>query len=159
MKPASAARPETLEPDLALAHPGRDKQGAGCVGEAGGLRVEVECLVICRGSSCEVLRLLRQPGEGSSRSRQRFSADPIAVRQLSRLSIAGGISETLCLRERIGPAIDVLETVIPTSGTGNSEFMIVQLTSNGSIDPTFGTSGAQFIPFGTTSSPDTNTSA
>ncbi len=56
--------------------------------------------------------------------------------------------------------IDVLETVIPTSSsTSNSEFMIVQLTSNGSIDPTFGTSGAQFIPLGTTSSPDTNTSA
>ena len=56
--------------------------------------------------------------------------------------------------------IDVLETVIPTSSsTGNSEFMIVQLTSNGTIDPTFGTSGAQFIPFGTTASPDTNSSA
>ena len=56
--------------------------------------------------------------------------------------------------------IDVLESVIPTSSsTGNSEFMIVQLTSNGSVDPTFGTSGAEFIPFGTTASPDTNTSA
>ncbi len=56
--------------------------------------------------------------------------------------------------------IDVLESVIPTSSsTGNSEYMIVQLTSNGSVDPTFGTSGALFIPFGTTASPDTNTSA
>ncbi len=56
--------------------------------------------------------------------------------------------------------IDVLETVIPTtSTTGNSEYMVVQLTANGAIDPAFGTSGAQFVSFGTTAAPDTDTAA
>ena len=35
VKPASAARPETFNPDLGFAQPGRDEQGAGCIGEAG----------------------------------------------------------------------------------------------------------------------------
>ncbi|MHB1556492.1 MAG: delta-60 repeat domain-containing protein, partial [Isosphaeraceae bacterium] len=57
-------------------------------------------------------------------------------------------------------AIDVLETIVPTTpSSANSEFMIVQLTPNGAVDPSFGTSGAQFITFGTSSAPDTNTSA
>jgi uncharacterized delta-60 repeat protein len=50
--------------------------------------------------------------------------------------------------------IDVLASVTPSgSGSSLTEFLVVQLNSNGSIDTTFGTSGGTFIPFGTSSSP------
>ncbi len=49
-------------------------------------------------------------------------------------------------------SVDVLATVIP-SGSSSTDFLVVQLTANGSIDTTFGTSGFQLISFGTGSSP------
>ncbi len=49
--------------------------------------------------------------------------------------------------------IDVLATVTPTGGNVSQEMMVVQLTSTGAIDPSFGTSGFQFISFGTSTTP------
>lgn len=49
--------------------------------------------------------------------------------------------------------IDVLATVTPTGGNVSNEMMVVQLTANGAIDPSFGTSGFQFISFGTSTTP------
>jgi uncharacterized delta-60 repeat protein len=57
-------------------------------------------------------------------------------------------------------SIDILATVTPTTSGASSEFLVVQLTPNGSIDTTFGSAGGTFIGnFGTTSSPSTSTSA
>ena len=49
--------------------------------------------------------------------------------------------------------IDILATVTPTSpSSSSSEFLVVQLTPNGAIDPSFGTSGFQFLSFASSSS-------
>jgi uncharacterized delta-60 repeat protein len=51
-------------------------------------------------------------------------------------------------------SIDVLGTATPTSSvSGTSGFLVVQLTPNGAVDTTFGTSGAEFVGFGTAASP------
>ncbi len=49
--------------------------------------------------------------------------------------------------------IDVLASVTPTSGSISREFMVVQLTSNGTINPSFGTSGFEYISFGPSATP------
>ncbi len=49
--------------------------------------------------------------------------------------------------------IDILATVTPTSpSSSSSEFLVVQLTPDGAIDPSFGTSGFQFLSFASSSS-------
>ena len=47
-----------------------------------------------------------------------------------------------------GGSIDVLAFVIPTSSAGPEEFLVAQLTSNGALDTSFGTSGIELFSFG-----------
>ena len=59
----------------------------------------------------QVLRFLRHPFERARRSHQRFAARPIPIRKLHRLAPPGAEAEMLRLLQRVGAAIDVLETV------------------------------------------------
>ncbi len=55
-------------------------------------------------------------------------------------------------------SIDVVTGVSPTSGTGNDELVIAQLTSSGALDTSFGTAGVELFPIpGTTFSLDEQT--
>jgi uncharacterized delta-60 repeat protein len=47
-----------------------------------------------------------------------------------------------------GGSIDVLAYVIPTSSPGAEEFLVAQLTANGALDTSFGTSGTELVSFG-----------
>src|SRR5262245_20100158 len=91
--------------------PLREPHGAGDVAKADDLYIQLEGLPIRLGGAREVLLLLRHSSEGPRRSRQRLAADPVTIRELRRFAIAGGVPETLCLCQRIGCAVDVLEAV------------------------------------------------
>ena len=91
--------------------PLRQPHRAGDVGEADDFRVEIESPPVRLRGPREVFLLLCEPGERSSRPRQRLGSGTIAVGKLRGLPIARRVSQTLRLRERIGAAIDVLEPV------------------------------------------------
>ena len=67
---------------------------------------------------------------------------------------SGGVTYTFDTAADIavqsGGSIDVLAFVIPTSPAGPEEFLVAQLTSNGALDTSFGTSGIELFNFGAT---------
>ena len=77
-------------------------------------------------------------------------------------SSSGGVSYTVdsefspAIAVQSSGSIDVAAVVTPSTAGGHDEFLVAQLTANGALDSSFGTSGIELFSFGGNLSPSSD---